>query len=178
MRVRRLDDNGDYVFGGGQGSFHHDNPEGVAQEIMTRLRLMTGEWFADLTEGTNWLGGVLGERTQGTRDAIVRDRILETQGVLSIDRWFSAVDPNTREWTVAMTVTTIYGPVALGVSRMAGGLPEGAFPPNAQIPGQGSLLGVVGTGGTEIFMRPADLRLGPRADVTDFVILSIDAGEI
>jgi hypothetical protein len=176
MRVRRLDENGDYVFGGDQGSFHHDNADGVAQEIMTRLRLMTGEWFADLTEGTNWAGGVLGERTAGTRDAIVRDRVLDTQGVLTIDRWFSALDPTTREWSVAMTVSTIYGPVALGVVRLAGGLPEGAFPPDAQPPGHGALLGVLATGGTELTMRPADLRFGPRADITDFVIVGIDAG--
>ena len=55
MRYRKLDDSGDFMFGHGQADFHHNTPEAVAQAVATRLRLFSGEWFLDVTEGTTGL---------------------------------------------------------------------------------------------------------------------------
>ncbi|KUZ78308.1 hypothetical protein [Burkholderia ubonensis] len=109
MRYRKLDADGDYVFGGGAADFLVNSPETVAQAVLTRLRLLRGEWFIDMTVGMPWATDVLGKYTGGTYDAAIRQRILGTQGVTEIASYSSSVDPETRTLTVAATINTIYG---------------------------------------------------------------------
>lgn len=98
---------GDYVFGPA-GRFLADSPEAVAQAVLTRVRLYVGEWFLDKRVGLN-KDAILGYGTQQTRDAEVKSRILDTQGVLRITDYSSQVDATTRAFTVTCTVDTIYG---------------------------------------------------------------------
>lgn len=107
MRTRKLDDNGDFVFGEG-AEFLVNSPAAVAQSIKTRLLLPTGEWFLDLKEGTAYAPLILGHHTQGTRDAEVKQRILNTPGVTEISSYSSSVDA-ARHMTVTATVVTQYG---------------------------------------------------------------------
>lgn len=109
LRYRRLDADGDMVFGHGQRDFLIDTPETVAQSILTRLRLFTGEWFVDLTAGTPWLTQVTGEHTLPLADVAIRTRILNTFGVLRLDEYDSEYDPRVRSFTVHARVTTIFG---------------------------------------------------------------------
>ncbi len=109
MIYRKLDADGDMTFGGGQNDFHRNVPDGVAQAVMTRLRLWRGEWFADNTAGTPWLTHVLGERTSEIRDAVIRSRIIDTPGVNRLVDYTSAVDVDTRHMTVNAEIDTIYG---------------------------------------------------------------------
>lgn len=109
MRYRKLDTNGDYVFGYGQQSFLIDSPEAVAQAIATRLRLETGEWFLDTQEGTPYQEKILGVNKQTTYDLAIKQRILDTPGVLELSSYQSYVNPSTRAISVVATVTTIYG---------------------------------------------------------------------
>jgi hypothetical protein len=111
MRYRQLDPNGDYTFGGGQADFYVNRPEAVAQAVGTRLRLDLGDWFLDTTDGMNWRTGVLGNRTSAIRDSLIRERILNTPGVLSITSYDSSFDGNTRQFRVAVALSTIYGPI-------------------------------------------------------------------
>jgi len=106
MRYRKLDANGDYLFGQAN-SFYVDEPEGVAQAILTRLLLWAGEWFLDTTEGTDYYNEILGYGTQGSRDAEVRRRILETPGVSDIVLYSSSVV--NRKFNVSCTVSTQFG---------------------------------------------------------------------
>jgi hypothetical protein len=108
MRYRKLDADGDYVFGGQQADFYKDVPEVVAQAVLTRLRLFRGEWFLDLTEGTP-LDQIVGKYTAGTYDAAIRQRILTTQGVTALVAYSSNLNPDTRALSVAATITTQYG---------------------------------------------------------------------
>jgi hypothetical protein len=174
MRLRRLDANGDMTFGRAQADFWIDQPEGVGQLIMTRLRLNWGEWFANMADGTPWAAQVLGERTQGTRDAVVRSRVFTTQGVQNLAGYNSQMDPNTRNWTAAMNVQTIYGPVQVALAALPGTLPPGGVLPA----GIARLLGI--TGGppphTGLAMTPADLEIGGARYVQDFRITQIDPG--
>jgi hypothetical protein len=174
MRLRRLDANGDMTFGRAQADFWIDQPEGVGQLMMTRLRLNYGEWFANTADGTPWQAQVLGERTQGTRDAVVRSRVFTTQGVQSLLAYNSQTDPNSRTWTAAMNVQTIYGPVQVALAALPGTLPPGSVVPA----GVAHALGI--TGGppprTGITMTPANLEIGGQVNVQSFRITQIDPG--
>ena len=107
MRYRALDADGDMTFGHGQSDFLIDTPEAVAQAASTRLRLLTGEWFLDVEEGTPYATQILGNNTTPTYDEAIRERILDTQGVESIEDYSSSVAG--RQLTVQATVNTVYG---------------------------------------------------------------------
>jgi len=127
MRLRKQDAGGDYQFGHNVADFWHDQVEGVGQSIMTRLLLFRGEWFLDTNEGTPWggfplnqavvdQGEILGVHTQLTRDVAIHQRVLLTEGVQTITNYFSEGDPNQRNFSVEMTVETIYGPLAFDIT--------------------------------------------------------------
>lgn len=109
MRVRKQDANGDYAFGGGQASIWTNVPDGVAQVVMTRLRLFQGEWFLDTRQGTAWNTRVLGKYTGSTRDMVIRSRILGTPGVTQIAAYSSNLNRDTRAYSVNATIDTAYG---------------------------------------------------------------------
>lgn len=113
MRYRRLDDAGDYTLGRGAADLLRDVPEAVAQAVATRLRLVAGEWFLDLAEGTPWPQGVLGRHTAASYDLVIRDRILATPGVRAIAAYHSALDPDSRRLTISVAIDTVYGPADL-----------------------------------------------------------------
>jgi hypothetical protein len=164
------------TFGHGQQNFWVDQPEGVGQWIMTRLRLIQGEWFADTTDGTPWATQVLGERTQSTRDVVVRDRVNNTPNVTVMLAYQSQMDVNSRAWTATMTVMTAYGAVVLQAQRLPGAQPM--LPGGYTAPAQRSqLLGISGVPGFEVTATPAPLYGPPNPNITDFVIASRDAGE-
>jgi len=108
MRYRKLTADGDYSFGRGQADFYINNREAVAQAVLTRLKLLTGEWFLDTDEGTPYSTQVLGMHTMGTYDTAIRARILETEGVLGIIGYSSNIG-STRNLSIAATIETIYG---------------------------------------------------------------------
>lgn len=114
MRQRAFRADGDYAFGANT-PFLADTPACVAQAVMTRLRLATGEWFLDLNEGTPYDGQILGHNTGATRDLAIRIRILETPGVEQISDYLSFVDA-TRAFVVFANIDTIYGPAGINVT--------------------------------------------------------------
>lgn len=109
MRNRKLSPTGDYVFGQGSTEFLIDTPDAVAQAVLTRLKLVRGEWFDDLNEGTPWRTEILGENTQDTYDIALREVILDTPGVVRIDTYASVLDGQTRSLQVVARITTVYG---------------------------------------------------------------------
>ena len=113
MRYRKLDANGDMVFGNQQADFYRDQPEAVAQAVLTRLKLWTGEWFLDTTEGTPWQQAVLGTNNARTIEPVIRARILGTQGVNEIIDFSLAFDPDTRTATMSAEIDTVYGQTTL-----------------------------------------------------------------
>ncbi len=113
MRYRKLDDNHDMVFGGGDSDFYTDVPEAVAQAVQTRLLFNQGESFLDMNDGTAWGGDVLGHGTQNRRDKEIRARISDTPGVTAIDSYASTLDHETRKLNVEATISTEYGEIKL-----------------------------------------------------------------
>lgn len=110
MRYRKLDANQDMVFGGGQAAFFVDVPEAPAQAVSTRLKLLYGEWFLDVTDGTPWSTKVLGKYTGSTRDVVIKERVMGTQGVASYSKYYSYSNAQ-RQFFVQMQIDTIYGSV-------------------------------------------------------------------
>lgn len=107
MRYRKLDENGDMQFGAGSANFYVDSPDAVGQAVLTRLRLLTGEWFLDLDEGTPWGQNILGMNTAALRDRAIRGRILATQGVTGIASYSSVLQ--NRNFTVSVVINTQFG---------------------------------------------------------------------
>lgn len=116
MRYRALTETGDSTFCSGRTEFHVDSAAAVAQAIRTRLLLMTGEWFLDVTEGTPYATEILGTGTTAIYDAAIRARILGTPGVSELASYSSALSRSTRALTVTATVLTIYGDADLNIT--------------------------------------------------------------
>lgn len=111
MKVRKLTADGDYRLGHGAIDFWENTPEAVAQSCMTRLALWRGTWFTDTQDGTPWLQDILGKHD--AVDAVLRARIVETAGVLSLDSFESVLDPDARSLSISAVITTIYGQTTL-----------------------------------------------------------------
>lgn len=114
MRVRKLDADGDMQFGHGSLDMYQNSSEGVAQCVMTRLALWQEMWFLDVDEGTPWLQDALGKRM--LVESVVKDRILGTDGVESIEDFEAILDPDTRRITITATINTIYGSTSVETS--------------------------------------------------------------
>lgn len=109
MIYRKLDEDGDYTFGGNGNSFYRNDPLGVSQSVITRLRLWENEWFLDINEGMPYIGGVMGKYTLEDVDSIVKERIINTEGVIEITSYQSSFNPDLRKFSVSVTISTLYG---------------------------------------------------------------------
>lgn len=114
LKYRRMDENGDYIFGHSKYDFLNDL-EAVAQAIYTKIKLLQGEWWEDIQIGTPLFQTMLGAKvTQNTKDAldlIIRDRILEVDGVNYLQDYKSEINQQKRTYTFSTTVNTVYGDI-------------------------------------------------------------------
>ena len=117
MRYRKLSETGDSTFGNGLLNFYIDTPEAVGQAVKTRLLLWLGEWFLNIEEGTPFMQGILGKHNKETADTTIRQRVLETEGMVNIESYLSEIDPDNRKMNVTMTINTIYGPTTLQIGN-------------------------------------------------------------
>lgn len=107
MKVRKMTADGDYQLGHGNLDFYQDAAEGVAQNVKTRLALWRGTWFIDTDEGTPWLQEILGKHE--AVDVVLKSRILETPGVISLQSFESILNPDTRSLSVTAIINTRFG---------------------------------------------------------------------
>lgn len=108
MKVSGLDSNGDWNFGRGKASYII-NGDAVRQNLQTRLKSFTNDWFLDTTANIDWIT-LLGNRK--TEDQIKREveRVtLSTTGVASIESIDLIVDRGNREATISLIVTDVFG---------------------------------------------------------------------
>ena len=115
MRVRKLGIDGDYQFGRGNAGFHENSAAGVAQDVMTRLALWQGTWFIDTSEGTPYLQGILGKGKD--YEPFIRERILDTEGVTSIESLQFIFDPRSRRLSVTAEINTAYGEATVSMEK-------------------------------------------------------------
>lgn len=85
MRVSGLDNMGDWRFGKGRAVYVRDS-QAIRQNVVTRLRSFTDDWFLNVGHGLPWFR-LLGSRANEKRVLRAIERqVLQTEGVLSIDR--------------------------------------------------------------------------------------------
>lgn len=114
MRVRRLDEKGDMTFGSGRSDYLTD-AEAVAQNVLTRLRLIRGEWYLDTSEGTPYRTEVLGRGTESSSVMALQRRVLETPGVRRIVSMTATHDADSRKATFTITIDTDFGETTINV---------------------------------------------------------------
>lgn len=108
MLTRRLDSNHDMCFGHGANDYTREAPA-TAQAVKQRLFLLRGEWFLDTTAGVPYLQQIaVRPEDIPLAQSIIKQQILDTEGVASISSFSLELDGNTRALMVNATVTTIY----------------------------------------------------------------------
>lgn len=112
-----LDVDGDYSFGKGQQNFTYGT-YAVAQAIKTRLKLLKGEWWENTAEGLPLFQQILG--ASGTEDKLIiadfliKEIIIGTENVKSIESFKRTFDSSTREYSIEQCiVNTKFGEVEL-----------------------------------------------------------------
>lgn len=118
MKYRKLDENGDYVFGEGSEDILVDI-DAVAQAIQTKLLLLQGEWWENIEEGVPYFQSVFGQRSTDNSklavDTVLRERILSTPGVSQIISYEGDfVDRNA--YHVEFTVLSVYSEINLSLN--------------------------------------------------------------
>lgn len=119
MRYRRLDVDGDYTFGQNTQNFVVD-AEAVKQAVYTRLLLLYNEWWENVEDGLPFFQQIAGkfgtpENLNGV-DLVIRERIINTEGVAQIIEYQGTFDSQNRTYSVYTKVNTIYGEFALEVT--------------------------------------------------------------
>lgn len=123
MKYRRVDSNGDYVFGNGLSDFSSD-VEAVGQAITTKILLLKNEWWENLEAGTDLFQSILTQNltTEGINaiDIIIKDRILEVKDVATIKEFKSQVNRNAKTYTANLLIETTFGDLEKQISLSAG----------------------------------------------------------
>lgn len=115
---------GDYSYGQGGANYLVDSREAVAQEVQTTLLLFQGEWFLDITAGVPWFTQVAGVGTIPIYDQIIKEAILNVEGVTAIAKYSSTLNRVTRSLNVSVTINTQFGITQIQVA-LSTSIPSG-----------------------------------------------------
>jgi hypothetical protein len=112
MKYRRLDSNGDYLFGGGIIDFAQDI-YAIAQAIKTKLALLKGEWWENLDEGLPLFQSILGAPggQKSSIDLLYQQRILSVPNVKNIEQVQSSLE--NRIYSFYCVINTTFGKLTL-----------------------------------------------------------------
>ena len=116
ITYRKLDANGDPLWGQGQVNFVSDI-DAVAQAIGTRLRLLSGEWWENLNAGTPLFQSMLGASGSTSNQEVItfvlKQRILGTPYVLSVSNVATKYDGTKRSFAFSCNVQTQFGTLSI-----------------------------------------------------------------
>ena len=110
IRVRRLDENWDPVYGNGQKDYLFDQ-DAILQIIQSWLRLWFAEWWENQTAGLPMTQQILGKMGTNKKlaDRLIQKRIAQTVYVKRIVSFESNLVSSTREYECQATVETEFG---------------------------------------------------------------------
>lgn len=107
IKVRRLDDNHDWMFGFGLHNYAEQS-EAISQCVKTRLWSFINDWFLDLDYGLPWLEKTGRNVNLDDWEVKIKRQVLETIGVVKILSYSSHFDPETRIFTVTIGYLDMY----------------------------------------------------------------------
>ena len=108
MRVRTIDSDNDWTFGKGRANYITGS-RAIAQNVKTRLQSFANDWFLNIDAGVDWVS-LLGNLS--TRPRILRAverTVLQTGGVLSIQRLQVLGKDANRGIRVEVLYTDVFG---------------------------------------------------------------------
>lgn len=117
LKYRALDENGDMLFGRGEGGFLSGRAA-MRQVLMTRLRAIRDEWWEGdrtaLPYFTQMLAARGSDASRAQIDLLIIERIMDTIGVTGVENISSSIE--NRRYIFNCTVHTVYGDTAAEVS--------------------------------------------------------------
>jgi len=114
VRVRRLDDNWDPVYGNGRNDYLTDQ-DAMLQIVKSRLQNLYGEWWENTLDGLPLFQKILGRVRvdKSIPDKLIQKRIKETLYVKKITKFTSQFDPNTRQYSCQAVIDTEFGVITV-----------------------------------------------------------------
>ncbi len=83
MIYRKLDENGDRIFGGNSNDFL-DKSDAIKQAVTTRLKLLKNEWWEDKTKGLPFFQQMIGSKNLDLIKQVIISEIQKIKGVQNI----------------------------------------------------------------------------------------------
>lgn len=93
MIYRKLDENGDRIFGGNTNDFL-DKSKAIKQAVTTRLKLLKSEWWEDKTKGLPLFQEMIGNKNLDLVKQLIISEIQNVKGVRNISDVKIALNEN------------------------------------------------------------------------------------
>ncbi len=106
MRIRNLDDNGDWTFGKGLQDYLVDQ-DAILLNLKTRLLSFLGDCFFAKQEGIDWFN-FLGSKNQDQINIAVIKVINSSEGINDVTSVDFFLDSQTRVFTLNYTIATVF----------------------------------------------------------------------
>lgn len=119
LRYRRIDTNGDYIFGNGKFDFQKDI-DAFVQAVKTKLQFFKGEWWEDTSAGVPFYQEIAGVMIKGDddKDLITQVYLNVISSVFGFSETISyndAFDYDNRKYSLTANVETIWGTTTIEV---------------------------------------------------------------
>ena len=124
MIFRQLTASNDWTFGKGVSGYATAE-SAVELNIKTRLQSWKGNCFFALDEWVDWLGR-LDKGQQKNLENELRQVILGSFGVVSVNSLISDLDRNTRHILLTYNISTIFGTTFINTLDLQAGVPQGS----------------------------------------------------
>lgn len=100
---------GDLIFTNGSCPTTKEFAESVSQKVFILLRTFESEWYLNTTTGIPYLQEILGKKVnKGTIDRIIQQKILQEEGVASVESYISTLGGD-RVYSATMRIKTTQG---------------------------------------------------------------------
>lgn len=106
MIIRTIDQEGDWTFGNGRGSYR-SNLLGLIQNLETRLKEWVGDCFFNTGGGIDWYNRI-GSNNKKELQEDVKVLILQTKDVTGIEDLSLDYNNTSRNLNLTYSITTIY----------------------------------------------------------------------
>lgn len=107
MKVAGNTSDGDFIFGRGLASYKSKS-EAIRQNVVTRLRLFTDDWFMNIESGNPWNELFGGKASKDKIKRQIERSVMTTDGVRQLNSLETIENKNDRKLTVIVSYTDIF----------------------------------------------------------------------